>query len=58
MITKIYNGLIWFEYKGDEVTWNGKKYLSLCSCGEFKSLEELDLFGDDYFKAMGNRKYE
>jgi hypothetical protein len=52
MITKIYNNLIWFEYKDDEVAWDGKKYLSICSCGEFDSLEDLDLFWEDYGNEM------
>lgn len=23
MITKILNGVIWYDYKGDEICWNG-----------------------------------
>ena len=55
MITRIYNGLVWFEYKGDEITWNGKKYLSLSCCGEFDSLEDMDAFWEDYSNSMRER---
>lgn len=48
MITCILNNIIWYEYKGDEVGWNGKKYISLLCEGEFSSLEELDLFWEGY----------
>lgn len=53
MITLILNEMIWFEHKGDEVAWNGKKYLSLGFEGCFDTLEQLDKFWEDYFKALG-----
>jgi hypothetical protein len=48
MITTILNGLIWYTHNGDEVAWNGKKYISLLFEGEFDSLEEIDEFCEDY----------
>lgn len=48
MITNIGNGVIWYEYKGDEIAWNGKGYISLLTCGFFESLEAMDKFWDDY----------
>lgn len=51
MITLIYNDVIWFEYKGDEVAWNGKQYISICTCGGYDTLEDLDKFWDDYWKV-------
>jgi hypothetical protein len=50
MITQISRGVIWYTYKGDEICWNGKKYISLLCEGEFSSLEELDKFWEDYFE--------
>lgn len=52
MITMILNNLIWFTYKGDEVAWTGKKYISLLCEGEFDSLDELDQFWKDYGDAL------
>ncbi len=52
MITLISEPVIWFEYKGDEVCWNGKKYMSLCCMGLFDSLEDMDRFWKDYFNEM------
>ena len=52
MITQICNGNIWYEYKGDEICWNGKKYISLLCEGEFDSLEEMDQFWEDYANSM------
>lgn len=51
MITYIGCGVIWFEYKGDEICWDGKKYISLLSERTFSSLEEMDEFWEDYAKA-------
>ena len=51
-ITHIKQPLIWYAYKGDEITWDGKRYLSLLSEGYFSSLEEMDEFWDDYFNAL------
>jgi len=42
------NGLIWYEYKGDEIAWNGKQYLSIGADGAFDTLEQMDKFWDDY----------
>ena len=53
MIIKILNGLIWYTYKGDEIAWNGKKYLSICAEGAFDTLEDMDKFWEDYAKAIG-----
>jgi hypothetical protein len=58
MITSILNNMIWFEYKGDEVAWNGEKYLSLGFEGYFDTLEQLDKFWEDYFKALGKSSNE
>lgn len=52
MIIDINNEVIWFSYKGDEICWNGKKYVSLLCEGEFDSLEEMDGFWVDYFNAL------
>ena len=49
MITMILNGVIWYTYKGDEICWNGKKYISLICEGEFDSLEEMDQFWNEYW---------
>jgi hypothetical protein len=48
MITHIANGLIWYEYGGDEIAWNGEVYLSICSGGVFASLQEMDKFLESY----------
>jgi hypothetical protein len=52
MITLILQPVIWYEYKGDEICWNGEKFVSFCCEGEFDSLEEIDKFWEDYFKAL------
>jgi len=57
MITDIGKDIIWFEYKGDELAWNGKVYLSLVSLGEFKTLEEVDLFWEGYFKEVNEKRF-
>lgn len=57
MITQITNDLIWYEYNGDEIAWNGSQYISLLTCGEFDTLEQMDEFWEDYWKSlfdMGN----
>jgi hypothetical protein len=48
MITEIGNNVIWYEYKGDEIAWNGEKYLSMGCCGSFDTLEDMDNFWEDY----------
>jgi hypothetical protein len=53
-ITEIIGGCIWYVYKGDEITWTGTEYLSLLCEGYFKTLEEMDVFWADYFKAIGD----
>lgn len=52
MITCILAPVIWYDYKGDEICWNGEQYVSLGCEGGFNSLELLDEFWEDYFKAM------
>lgn len=54
MITNIdtKNGLIWYEYKSDEIAWDGKKYLSLLCDGAFDTLEEVDEFWEEYWKVI------
>jgi hypothetical protein len=51
MITSIANDVIWYTYKGDEVCWNGKQYISLLSEGGFNSLDEIDKFWEDFYTA-------
>jgi hypothetical protein len=51
MITLILPPVIWYEYKGDEICWNGKKYISLCCEGEFSTLEEMDDFWEWWWKS-------
>lgn len=46
------NGVIWYAYKGDEIAWNGTCYLSKCSLGTFKTLDDMDNFWENYFKAF------
>lgn len=52
MITQILEPVIWFDYKGDEICWNGNKFISLLCEGEFDSLEEMDKFWEDYWNAV------
>jgi hypothetical protein len=52
MITLILEPVIWFDYKGDEICWNGNKFISLLCEGEFDSLEEMDKFWEDYWNAV------
>ena len=52
MITFIGSNVIWYSYKGDEICWNGKQYISLLSEGCFDTLGDLDEFWSSYFKAM------
>ena len=49
VITSIGSNVIWFAYKGDEICWNGNKYISLLSEGEFDTLDEMDLFWRGFF---------
>ena len=51
-ITKILAPVIWYEYKGDEICWDGENYISLLSGGAFKSLEEIDDFWESFTKAV------
>lgn len=52
MITQILEPVIWYEYKGDEICWNGELYISVGCGGGFPSIEEMDSFWEDYFKEM------
>ena len=53
MITKIIEPVIWYEYKGDEICWDGEKYLSLLCCARlFDTLEDMDNFWREYFDAV------
>lgn len=52
MITLILPPVIWYEYKGDEVCWDGKQYISLLFEGGFDSLEELDEFWEKFAREM------
>lgn len=54
MITQIINNVIWYEYKGDEICWNGHMYTSLCCEGSFKTLKEMDDFWCE-FARMYNK---
>ena len=58
MITNIDrdNGLIWFQYKGDEIAWMGSGYYSLLTCSMFLSLEEMDKFWHDYAEDCKNKR--
>ena len=47
-ITQIIKPVIWYEYKGDEICWNGKKFVSLLCEGEFDSLNDMDVFWEEY----------
>ena len=51
MITNINTkcGLIWYEYNGDEIAWDGHQYLSICAESAFNTIEEIDKFLKDYF---------
>jgi hypothetical protein len=44
-----------FSYKGDELIWvrKEKKWLSVCSASYFNTLDEVDLFWEEYYKACG-----
>jgi len=55
MIGHMTEPLIWYKYKGDEIAWDGNKYLSLCSEGSFSSLDEMDKFWNDYFDAVSRQ---
>lgn len=57
MITQIHAPVIWFDFMGDEVCWNGSKYLSLLSGGSFASLEEVESFWKDYYNALSEDRY-
>lgn len=50
MITQIFDNLIWYEYKGDEIAWTGSVYYSLMTCGSFMTLKEMDDFWEDMYE--------
>jgi hypothetical protein len=50
MITMIKPPVIWYQYKGDEICWDGTMYHSIM-VGSFKTLEEMDKFWDAFSKA-------
>ena len=54
MITRIDNGLIWYDYKGDEIAWTGSVYYSLLACGSFMTLQEMDDFWKSYEETWSN----
>lgn len=58
MITKIIPPVIWYEYKGDEICWNGNGYTSLTCGGNFPTLEDMDRFWKAYFDEMKKDYYE
>lgn len=49
MITLILPPVIWYEYKGDEICWNGTKYYSMLSHGYFDTLKDMDAFWESCF---------
>lgn len=57
MITQIFDGLIWYDYKGDEITWTGSVYYSLLSGGSFMTLQEMDDFWKQFEKDYNNLEY-
>ena len=54
MITQIFNEMIWYEYKGDEIAWTGSVYYSLLSGGSFMTLQEMDEFRKSYEETCIN----
>ena len=54
MITGISDKMIWYEYKGDEICWNGSVYYSLLSGGSFMTLQEMDEFWKQFEKDYNN----
>lgn len=50
MITFIGENVVWYDYKGDEIAWNGNQYVSLLTEGYFDTLESMDKFWEEYFK--------
>lgn len=52
MITQILEPVIWYDYKGDEIAWDGEQYLSICCEGAFPSLDEMDAFWEDYLNEV------
>jgi len=58
MITMIKNNLIWYEYKGDEIAWNGKQYLSLLVGAGFDTLKEMDLFWEEFETHQSLSRFE
>ena len=54
MITMIFNDMVWYEYKGDEIAWTGSTYYSLLSGGYFMTLQEMDEFWKQFEKDYNN----
>ena len=54
MITLIFNDMVWYNYKGDEIAWTGSVYYSLLSGGSFMTLQEMDEFWKDFEKEFNN----
>ncbi len=50
MITQIFDGLIWYDYKGDEIASTGSVYYSLLTNGSFMTLQEMDDFWKQFEK--------
>jgi hypothetical protein len=54
MITVVSRNLIWYEYKGDEIAWDGTGFISLLSEGIFDTLESMDEFWKSYWEATSS----
>jgi len=54
MITQIFDGLIWYDYKGDEIAWTGSVYYSLLTNGSFMTIQEMDEFWKQFEKDYNN----
>lgn len=57
MITQICDSVIWYTYKGDEIAWDGKQYISLLSEGCFDTLEDLDKFWEDFTNSYNQKDF-
>ena len=58
MITQIFDDLIWYDYKGDEIAWTGSVYYSLLTNGSFMTLQEMDEFWKDFEKDYNQREFD
>ena len=58
MITMIFNDMIWYKYKGDEIAWTGSVYYSLLSGGSFMTLQEMDEFWKEFEKDYNQREMD